>query len=94
MLKIPPCRFHNVLTDGEADYLVQLVGCTICIFHLSAATTSAVQPHLFATRVHNMGMLQVCCGEAQTTSCGVQAKPHMEKSEVVDNETGKSQPSE
>ena len=24
----------------------------------------------------------------------LQAKPHMEKSEVVDNETGKSQPSE
>ncbi|CAL5219229.1 g1022 [Coccomyxa viridis] len=38
--------FHTFLTDGEADYLVQL------------------------------------------------AKPHMEKSEVVDNETGKSQPSE
>ena len=42
------CRFHNVLTDGEADYLVQLVSCTISIFHLFAATTtSAVQPHLF-----------------------------------------------
>lgn len=38
--------YHNVLTEGEADYLVQL------------------------------------------------AKPHMLKSEVVDNETGKSQPSE
>ena len=51
------CRFHNVLTDGEADYLVQLVSCTISISHLFAAAISAVQPHLFATRVEKVR----CC---------------------------------
>ena len=77
-----------MLTEGEADYLVQLVSThpsqsskprNPCTSH-GACTNSqymACEPLLW---------IQVCSH--------MQAKPHMLKSEVVDNETGKSQPSE
>ena len=36
MLNIPACRFHNLLTEGEADYLIQLVSFAISGLHKSA----------------------------------------------------------